>query len=224
MSIEHIYKGKEHESYFSTARKEILPLFPTSAHRVMELGCGAGATLVYLKQQGLADWTCGVDVHDESLQRAAALGVDETVQGNVEELSCLEDEPPFDVILCLDVLEHLVDPWSVVKRISGMLTERGVVIASIPNSQNLRVIVPLIFGYWTYKDCGILDNGHLRFFTKISAIELLQSGGLCVDRVIQIRERHWLPRLVNVLTFGLFSRFITVQYLIRVRRCDESSK
>lgn len=224
MSIEYIYKKKEHESYFSTARKEILPLFPSSAQRVMELGCGEGATLAYLKKQGLAEWTCGVDVHDKALQRAQELGVDSTINGNVEELTCLDDEPHFDVILCLDVLEHLIDPWSVVERISGMLTESGVIIASIPNAQNLRVIVPLIFGRWSYKDCGILDNGHLRFFTKRSAIGLMQSGGLCVDRVMQRRERHWLPRLANAMTFGIFSRFITVQYLIRVRRCDASVK
>lgn len=224
MSIETIYANKKHESYFSTARKEIIPLLPQGAKRILEIGCGEGATLAYLKDTGLADWTCGADIHESALQQARAMGVDATIHCNIEELSNLDQGPKFDVILCLDILEHLIDPWSTVKRLSGALTHNGVIIASIPNVQNIRVIAPLIFGRWTYKDCGILDNGHLRFFTKKSAIELMESSGLRADRIIYNKEKHWLPRLVNTLTLGLFSRFITVQYLIRVRGCDESTQ
>jgi 2-polyprenyl-3-methyl-5-hydroxy-6-metoxy-1,4-benzoquinol methylase len=222
MNIENIYKEKGHESYFSTVRKEVVPLLPATSRKILEIGCGEGATLGYLKRRGIAKWTCGIDVHDAALQKARENGVDETILGNIEDSLLVNRDDRFDVILCLDVLEHLVDPWSVVERISDLLADGGIIIVSIPNVQHLRVIVPLIFGRWTYQDCGILDKGHLRFFTRRSAVELMRSGGLTVDRITQIRESHWLLKIINVLSLGLFSRLITVQYLIRVKVEDET--
>lgn len=218
MSLEYIYNQKKNRCYFSTARKEILPYLPKKLLRVLEIGCGEGATLAYLKDIGVATWTCGVDLHKDSLQKAKESGVDVALCGNVEELDCLNHMPKFDAILCLDVLEHLVDPWIVIKKISQLLTYKGVILASIPNVQNIRAIAPLICGSWDYRDCGILDSGHLRFFTRKSAIRLMESGGLSVDFVGNNIERHWLPRALNLLTIGFFSRFVTVQYIIRAHK------
>ncbi|NBS01797.1 MAG: methyltransferase domain-containing protein [Rhizobiales bacterium] len=86
-----------------------------------------------------------------------------------------------DAILCLDVLEHLVDPWTVVKRLSPLLAEDGRLIISIPNIRNWKFIRKLLMnGDFHYRDAGLLDRTHLRFFVRDTAIELAEAGGLKV--------------------------------------------
>lgn len=206
---------KRHTKYFSTIRSEILPLLPPVSQRVLDIGCGDGATLQFLKARGVARWTCGVDINTVALERARAAGVDLVVPGSLDELELPLEAASFDLILCLDILEHLADPWAVARAAADLLRPGGILVASIPNVQSLRVIGPLLAGRWDYKDCGILDQGHLRFFTKRTAIALLQQAGLTVNHEQPLVERHWLPRSVNLATFRLFQRLITVQFLLR---------
>ncbi|MCK5360381.1 MAG: class I SAM-dependent methyltransferase [Gammaproteobacteria bacterium] len=215
--LEKIYEEKSHGSYFSTIRSEVITVFPDKAEKVLELGCGEGVTLKHLKETGMARWVCGVDFHNESLEKAKINGVDKVLNRDLNNFDVSTIEEKFDVILCMDVLEHIVDPWSIVKNLKELLTDKGVIIASIPNVQNIRVVVPLIFGKWIYKDCGILDRGHLRFFTRGTAIDLIQQGGFEIVEIVSLKERHWLPILINLLTLNLFQRFVTVQYLIKAR-------
>ncbi len=215
MRLEAFYETKRHVRYFSTVRSEILPLLPAASERVLDLGCGDGSTLAYLKDRGAARWTCGVDINAAALDRARAAGVDVVVRGSLDDLQLPIEPESLDVVLCLDILEHLADPWATTRSVAKLLKPGGIVVASIPNVQTLRVIVPLVFGRWDYKDCGILDQGHLRFFTRRSAIALLEQGGLVVDRGEPILEPHWLPRSVNAATFHVFQRWVTVQFLLR---------
>lgn len=212
-----MYVEKSHGSYFSTVRSEVINLFPGQVEKVLELGCGEGVTLKYIKEIGLAHEVCGVDFHNESLEKAKNNSIDKVLNLDLNSFDANAIEDKYDVILCLDVLEHVTDPWSVVKGLKTLLTNKGVIIASIPNVQNIRVVFPLIFGQWSYKDCGVLDQGHLRFFTRKTAIGLIKQGGLDIEEVVLLKEKHWLPKIVDLLTFNLFQRFVTVQYLIKAR-------
>ncbi|MFO1186414.1 MAG: methyltransferase domain-containing protein [Alphaproteobacteria bacterium] len=127
---------------------------------------------------------------------------------------------PFDCILCLDVLEHLVDPWRVVGALHGQLAPGGVIVASIPNVQHHSVVRALMTGGWRYDpEGGLLDETHLRFFTRSTAIELMTSSGLRLDAV------DWTglgpggkSGLIDRMTFGTLRGFLVYQYLIRVKR------
>lgn len=208
------YAAKD-QQYFANARQDILPLLPARCERVLELGCGSGATLKWLKAQGLCQYAMGVELFEQAAS-IAANGLDKVQQGDVErmELDC----PPahFDLILCLDVLEHLHDPWQIMNRLVTYLKPGGRLIASIPNVRNVHALGPLLFkGQWRYADSGILDRTHLRFFTRESALQLVAGSGL------QIQALQRLPlgqpgksRLANQLTLGLFKDFLTLQYLI----------
>jgi 2-polyprenyl-3-methyl-5-hydroxy-6-metoxy-1,4-benzoquinol methylase len=215
MTLAGLYASKQHPAYFSSVRDAVLPLVRQRAARVLDLGCGDGATLELLKAKGLAEWSCGVDIHADALGKAKLRGVDKVIEANLDSLTLPFGPDSLDLILCLDVLEHLVDPWAVLRRVVTCLKPGGAVVASIPNVQNLRVIGPLMIGRWQYRDCGILDQGHLRFFTRSAAIELLRDAGLTVEVCVAQIEPHWLPRAVNQLTFTLLERFITVQFLLR---------
>lgn len=209
--------------YFSQVRREIFPFLPEKTGRVLEVGCGAGDTLDYLKQNGRCDWAGGIEL----VSSAAAMArgkVDRLIEGNIEAIELPFEEGSMDVILCLDILEHLVDPWRVVQKLDKLLKPGGILIASIPNVRHCRLVFPLLFqGKWQYRDAGILDKTHLRFFVRESAIALMESSGLKVEAV-RATGVDWGSKggVANLLTLGLFKSFFERQFLIRARKAPAS--
>lgn len=81
----------------------------------------------------------------------------------------------FDYIICADLLEHLKDPTYILKLLSKKLKFDGEIIVSVPNISNIDILVNLLEGRFNYGPFGIMDNTHLRFFTKKSFIEWIAS-------------------------------------------------
>jgi 2-polyprenyl-3-methyl-5-hydroxy-6-metoxy-1,4-benzoquinol methylase len=92
-------------------------------------------------------------------------------------------EKPFDVVVCADVLEHLVRPEELLARIAGWLAPGGRLFVSLPNVANASVRVALLLGRFQYADRGILDRTHLRFFTRATGRELLEAAGFQIDAI-----------------------------------------
>lgn len=207
-------------AYFENVRRDIAPLLPPHAARVLEVGCGAGATLHWLKQSGRCDHTVGVELF-ESAAAFARGRVDELLVGNAETLLPGPLAPAsFDLVLCLDVLEHMIDPWAFMAQVQALLKPGGLVIASIPNVRHLRVVLGLLLaGRWQYADDGILDRTHLRFFTRESALALMAPAGLTVTACLR-REPPARSRggFVNLLTLGATRDLFTMGYLIAARK------
>jgi SAM-dependent methyltransferase len=118
------------------------------------------------------------------------------------------------VVVFADVLEHLVDPWRVLREAAGLLTEGGCVVASIPNVQNWDVVWRLARGRWDYRERGILDVGHLRFFTLRSIRGLFEQGGLRLTRVGHSYRRTWWRAALCLATAGRARAFFTRQDLV----------
>lgn len=208
------------EDYFSHARREILPLLPHRAPRALEVGCGSGHTLSLLKQQGLCDWVCGIEISPTAAEQASKR-LDQVIQGNIEAMELPIEPGSIDLLLCLDVLEHLVDPWETLRRLAALLRPNGVLVASIPNVRYYRVLLPLMLGgRWDYQDSGILDRTHLRFFTRATAIELVESAGFSIERVsaTNAHTRNWKYRLLDALTLSRVRPYFEFQYLVRADR------
>lgn len=206
-------------SYFSHARREILPLLPPKFSRIFELGCGDGSTLRMIKSHFEVSFCAGLDIDGRSIA-GAKQHLDLAVQENIEQTELPDAVRDIDVILCLDVLEHLADPWRVVGMLHQRLSGSGVIIASIPNVRYFRVSLPLVFnGSWELADAGILDRTHLRFFVKKTAVDLMTSSGLHLQQLIPLGlEAGRKARLVNMLTLGVFEELLAPQYLVRVGR------
>lgn len=203
--------------YYSHARKEILPLLPKDVSRIFEVGCGAGDTLSFLKKSGGCKWAGGVELFHEAAELARTKDIDLVLEGNINDCFLPIELGSLDVILCLDVLEHLADPWTALHRLNKYIKRGGVLICSIPNIRNFRVVVPLIMkGEWNYSKEGILDQAHLRFFTKESATTLVASSGFHVDMVSSTGLEKWnKAAILNLLTLNVFKAFFEFQYLIR---------
>ena len=202
--------------YFKNVRREIVPLLPKHSSRIFEVGCGSGDTLSFLKKTGKCDWVGGIELFHDAAE-IARTNVDLVLVGSIEKIDLPFEESSLDVILCLDVLEHLVDPWGVVSRLHTLLKPGGVLICSIPNVRYFRVVLPLLLlGRWRYTEYGILDKTHLRFFTKESAIALAESSGLVVDKVRSTGLGQWdKVAIANLLSLSIFRSLFEYQYLIR---------
>ena len=102
----------------------------------------------------------------------------EVFVGNVESIELQEKyENYFDFIILADVLEHLKEPSSVLKKFGKYLKDDGYVIVSLPNISNWRIRLKLLAGNFEYEDHGLLEVGHLRFFNEKSAKKLLVDSG-----------------------------------------------
>lgn len=219
------YTGKA-EGYFSSPRTDIAPLLPADITRVLEVGCGTGATLRWLKTSGLCRIAVGVELFDEAANLARE-HADEVLVGDAEVLVANRFEAEsFDLILCLDVLEHLVDPWRFMDHIERLLKVGGTVICSIPNVRHLSVLLPLVFaGHWRYSSSGLLDRTHLRFFTREGALDLATTERLRVSRWLRK-----IPRppskigIANVLSLGLLKDVLAFQYLIASTKWHKPSQ
>ena len=84
---------------------------------------------------------------------------------------------PSDCWVFGDSLEHLRDPWALLRRVRGHVQTGAVIVACIPNAQHWSVQARLNCGAFWYEDQGLLDRTHLRWFTRITIIELFQSTG-----------------------------------------------
>lgn len=203
------------DAYFASARHDIELLLPAHSARALELGCGSGATLAWLKASGRATYTTGIEIFAAAAGQAAA---------RVDAVHCLDFESgslpleePYDLVLCLDVLEHFVDPWRAVDRlVREQLRVGGTIVISVPNIRHYRVLAALVLrGRWDYADEGPLDRTHLRFFTRRSAIALLHHPQLGEARCVPTGFAPGSAKsLVNSLTLGVFRDFLAFHYLV----------
>ena len=184
------------DTYYNRERPSIVGLVRTAPNVVLDLGYGAGAVGRRLLQEGKASIVVGVELFAAAAQEAAH----------------------FDYVLCGDILEHLKDPYSVVKKIHGWLKDDGRLVCSLPNVRHWKVLADLAFhGAWDYQDAGVMDRTHLRFFTRRSCFNMLRGAGFEVEQWrMLIAGRRYL--LLNGVTFGLFAEFLGPQIVTLARK------
>ena len=154
---------------------------------VLELGPATGRVTRVLSERG-----CQVVAveRDGAMTPHLEPYCSRVIVGDVERLSLEEvfGEQRFDVILAGDFLEHLSNPLKLLKDLKRYLREDGFIVASIPNIAHGSVRLSLLKGKFEYKDIGILDRTHLRFFTLDSILRLFTDAGFAVVDVQRVRQ------------------------------------
>lgn len=214
-------------SYYGYARPEVCALVPESARHVVDFGCAGGALGRHLKATRPGVEVRGVEPVASVAERARAV-LDDVLVGKAEDpLPATWPRP--DCIIFADVLEHLVDPWAAVRRARNLLSPDGTLVVSIPNVLHHSVASDLLRGRFDYRDAGVLDRTHLRFFTRDTAREMLEQAGFRVVHVERVLEppartseriRKLLARTPPEAGAGLRARLAdacTVQYLFVAR-------
>lgn len=166
--------------YFETDRTEFLDWIGGRYARVLDIGCGSGGNATWYRSHGASE-IVGVEPHGPSAERAA--GRIDRVLALPIEVAIAQLGGTFDLIVCADVLEHLVDPWTILRQISALAGPSTVLAVSVPNIRFLPAVIRIAFGRgFAYEERGIFDATHLRFFTPWDARRLLRDGGWQVRR------------------------------------------
>lgn len=158
--------------------QDLLAMIPKDAQRIVEVGCSSGALAREYKKINPNCHYAGVECIPEYAKLAERYcdrvleldieGANEDFLGN--ELSC-------DCWIFGDALEHLRDPWLLLAKIRKVIPENGNIIACIPNAQHWSVQARLCSGNFRYEDAGLLDRSHLRWFTRLTIIEMFENAG-----------------------------------------------
>jgi 2-polyprenyl-3-methyl-5-hydroxy-6-metoxy-1,4-benzoquinol methylase len=169
------------DSYYGNPRVDFLTWVSPRGKRAMDIGCGAGAFGRTLRDLGFS-YLAGIEIAPEAAARARET-YDLILEMPVEDALPRLTET-FDLIICADILEHLIDPWSVTADLRR-LAHRGTVLAvSIPNIRYWRAIARLAIGDgFAYETSGIFDSTHVRFFTTSDALRMLRDAGWAPRRV-----------------------------------------
>ncbi|HEY7331047.1 MAG TPA: class I SAM-dependent methyltransferase [Gemmataceae bacterium] len=210
-----VQAGGRTDSYYDQARPEVAALVPSRCRRVLEVGCGSGQFGRLLRDRG--HHVTGIELVPEMAERARPW-LDRIVTADIESEGFPFPSASFDALVFADVLEHLLDPWRVLREAVEVLAEDGVVVASIPNVQNIDILRRLLRGRWDYRERGILDFGHLRFFTLHSIRSLFAQADLRIVHVGHRYRRGWWRELLCWLSAGRARCLWTRQYLIVARR------
>ncbi len=217
-----LYADKE-PIYFSDARVDLISLLPRNpANRVLEVGCGGGDTLLKIKEMNLAAETVGIELFDMPGTNQRSPVINKFILGNIESMQIPLPENYFDVLICADVLEHLVDPWSVVEKLVRHLRPGGTMLVSIPNFREINTLYKIfIRGDFRYADSGILDKTHLRFFCRQNVKALLttdQLYPLFIEPSYRYNRNQKNRKLLNRITLGLFRDLLSIQFIIKAEK------
>ena len=202
--------------YFEHSRADVIARLPKPLGRVLDVGCGAGAVGASLRDAGAAHLV-GIEMNREAASRARDI-FDVVYEGDAESvLRDLVAGTPFDVVCCYDILEHLYDPETVLRRLHHVTAPNGILHISIPNARHLSLVRDLLLrGTFGYEVFGHRDATHLRWFTKSDIVMFLQECGWTVTEVTTHRLRP-LRALLARLSGGYAEEFFAVQWWIQCR-------
>jgi len=204
---------KETTNYYTLARPEIANVVPKGIKAILDIGTGEGYFLKLIKEQiGCETW--GIEVNAAAAE-VAKKNADRLISGKIEDVLNSIPDGYFDCITFNDVLEHMVEPAEILKMVKAKLSENGIIIASIPNVRyffNLYEV--LVKKDWEYKDAGILDSTHLRFFTQKSMKSMIEKAGYQMVSQTGLNEIiSWKFQLFNLLTLGMFTDTRYLQFI-----------
>lgn len=175
----------ETPDYYDRVNPDLLAAIPAGLERILEFGCGAGALGQAVKSKQPTVEYCGVELSGDAAKRAKAR-LNRVVEADADTFDPLTvfDEGSFDLLVYGDVLEHLRDPWAVLKSHRRLLKSGGRILACVPNVQHWTMLVTLLQGTWQYKSEGLLDKTHLRFFDIGTMVVLFQEAGFKLEKAI----------------------------------------
>lgn len=210
---------------YTGPREDVLRLVPVSARTVLDVGCSVGhlGSLIKSRQDAHVE---GIEF-DSEMAAIAAQRLDFVSSVDLDHVGALDSLTgrSFDCIVLADVLEHLRDPWGVLRAVSRQLNGGGTVVISLPNVGHYSTIASLLFrARWPYRSRGIHDRTHLRFFGLANLGPLLEGAGLEIVQLVRtfrlVERPHRLNRFSHLFAVPGLRNLFTFQFLIVGRQID----
>jgi glycosyltransferase involved in cell wall biosynthesis len=223
---EYQFKPSEDSSHGRISK--VLQCRPQS--RILDLGCSSGLLAERLRQMG--HHVTGVDVYELNGVRSRT---DAFVKADLNDGIPSEVGSGFDVVLAADVLEHMLNPGSLMSQIRDVLSPSGTAVFCVPNVAHWYPRFRSTLGFFDYDQRGILDSTHLRFFTRRSLVKLVERKGFALRRIEPIglpldalgveTSRGRTIRLLDRLFSNLWPTMFGYQFLVEavpVRKAAEA--
>jgi SAM-dependent methyltransferase len=210
------------DTYYQNVRPEVAAFLPASYTRVLEVGCGEGLFRRNLRPD-CEYW--GIEPFAPVAANAAGR-LDKVITGTFDDAFAQLPDGYFDLVICNDVIEHMVDHDAFLARIKTKMAPGARIAGSIPNVRYFPNMMALLLRKdWMYVDAGILDRTHLRFFTEKSLARTLTDNGYIVEKIHGINDIGFRPNsLANLVKLFLMcfigrdTRFM--QFGFCVKRAD----
>lgn len=186
--------------------------------RVLEFGCATGYFSQMLSEKGCN--VTGVEINANAAQKAQKY-CSQVIVADLDftPLSDILSGQTFDVAVFGDVLEHLREPWKILESVRKYINPKGFVVASIPNVAHGAVRLSLLQGKFNYQQYGILDDTHIRFFTKSSVIEMFEKSGYFID----VLDRTKVPIFDNDCVLPPFEKESVDPAILEQIEADEDA-
>ncbi len=179
------YASQAATHYPDTPNLALFDVIVEAPRKVLELGCASGAFGAALKARYPQATVVGIEAGRAAAQAAAAR-IDRVIVSRIEDLDFEAaglTGAQFDTLVVADILEHLLNPWETLVRLKALLAPGAQVLASIPNVRNAILIAALaVNGRWQYRERGLLDITHLRFFTLEEIRRMFAETGFAYER------------------------------------------
>lgn len=194
----------------STRLKKILGLVNgIYGKKVLDIGCAKGHVGSRIRAMG--NYVVGVDISEPVIVEAAKV-LDRAVVFDLEgDWPDLKEK--FDLALLPEVLEHVFNPIEVLKKVSSQLKDGGEIIVTTPNILAWTNRANMLFGNFEYTDQGLMDFGHIRFFTYKYLNKVLKDNGFSL-----VTENHIIfpGKLTKLLKF--WPSLFATQFVVKAQK------
>lgn len=176
----------------------MLAKYVSSGSLILDVGCGEGKLGAVLRHKNCQLYGIDLD-HDAGRFAVEHCGYQEVLYFNIEDsdsekyLSLKRSGLRFDIIALIDILEHVINPTRVIQNIVPLLKENGQILISIPNVNNADILLNLLRDHFNYREAGVLDNTHAKYFTKTSFLQ-------------------WIRQMNDLLAFDLDCEYVGSTY------------
>ncbi len=191
---------------------------------VLDVGCGFATTSQHIQRRD--NRVIGIESSGEAVV-VARQRIQQVIQADLTDVDGVRgalNGRRFDTIIFADVLEHLPWPLGVLRSYLDFLKDEGTVIISLPNVGLWSVRLAHLLGRFNYEETGVLDYTHLRFFTRRSALRLIDAAGLEPERrtynpgllrpLVPLARKFAAPRPDALLNSGPYRLYLKAFYPI----------
>ena len=218
LPVWHLLSGAQlqfSQEYHEKPRSEILPLLPAKASVSLDIGCGTGITSALLRERFPAITALGVEVQTAAAA-IARTRLHDVTDHDLQLASLPESfaQPgAVDLVLMLDVLEHMYHPWHALQNLLPSLASDATVLASIPNARCLAFLDQIAAGSFKYAPYGLFDVTHIRFFTLTNIRTMFADCGYEIVDVMPIPYPDSLmPKIVSRSWQHVETQHLTIKH------------
>ncbi|MDA8108694.1 MAG: class I SAM-dependent methyltransferase [Betaproteobacteria bacterium] len=172
------------DRYENSRRDDAVGMLSFEPHFALDVGCYSGGAARSIKDAFPQCRLWGVEP-DAKAAELARRRMDKVIVATFDTIDWAAQglrAGDIDTVFLLDVLEHMYNPWRALESLRELVSPRAQLVISLPNVRNLFLLRDLMNGYWRYRDAGLLDSTHIRFFTEHEALRLIYQTGFRVER------------------------------------------